>query len=885
MLTREIRQTFLDYYRKNSHTILPSSSLVPNNDPSLMFTNAGMVQFKNVFSGKEPRKCPCAATVQKCVRAGGKHNDLDNVGHTARHHTFFEMLGNFSFGDYFKERAIELAWNFLTKELGLPQEKLLVTVYHTDEEAANLWKKIAGLTDDRIIRIASNDNFWTMGDTGPCGPCSEIFYDHGPEVFGGIPGSKDEDGDRYTEIWNLVFTQFDQQADGTRGNLPHPCIDTGTGLERLTAILQGVNNNFDTDIFQGIITDTQHLLNDTNRPEHRVAYNILADHLRAAAFLMADGVLPSNEGRGYVLRRIMRRAMRHGYQLQNSLMEEGRSHDNDLLLYRLLPFLDKQMADDYPELTKYHALIEDNLREEEKRFRETLAIGLKLLEEEIRKHPGRQQLPAEVAFKLYDTYGFPVDLTQDILLERHITVDMEGFDREMQQQKDRAKQAWKGSGDTKTADIYFELQQQLGDTKFLGYEQESCDAKILAIVNAENNQVTTAQVGETVKLITDQTVLYGESGGQVGDTGSILDAQGDTPKLLAHIEDVQKPLPHFHLHVAKVLASLKVGDTIRLQYDKIRRQQIRANHTATHLLHAALHKIIGETVVQKGSLVSPDYLRFDVSYNKAFTPEELSQIELEVNRYIQQNRPVTTTLMSKDEAIGSGACAFFGDKYEDQVRVLEVPGISRELCGGTHMDYTGGIGYFKITAEGAIAAGIRRLEAVTGLTAVQYAAQKLSLLEQLSGLLKTKPEELPTKLQELLSTNRSLGKQLEESQIQALMQTPLHQSGHLASAVFDQDVEANLLRETMLRLLKQPEYANSVLVFCGQNHGKVLVLCGVGPQLCKSHPAVDLLKQAIDKVQGKGGGGNATLAMGGGENFTGVEEFIQSIGQQVNTES
>lgn len=875
MLSREIREAFLNYYVRHGHQRMASASLVPHNDPSLMFTNAGMVPFKNVFAGLEPRPCPCATTAQKCVRAGGKHNDLDNVGHTARHHTFFEMLGNFSFGDYFKERAIELAWNFLVQELQLPKDKLLVTVYHTDDEAHDLWRKIAGLTEDRIIRINSKDNFWMMGDTGPCGPCTEIFYDHGEQVFGGVPGSPDEDGDRYTEIWNLVFTQYDQVDAQTRVDLPHPCIDTGMGLERITAVMQGKQDNFETDILQGMIIDSRDLLQDHQLDQHVAIYKILVDHLRSSAFLIADGVLPSNEGRGYVLRRILRRAMRHAYQVQEDL----HAKDRDLVMYRLLPFLVSRMGEDYPELQQHYHLIEQTLQLEEQKFRDTLGTGLKILAETLEQQPQLQQLDAATAFKLYDTYGFPLDLTQDILREKHITVDVAGFDAAMEQQRERAKQAWKGSGDAKTAAIYFRLLEQVGETTFLGYEQTSCTTTITAIVNEQGVSVEQAVAGEQVKLLCAQTVFYGESGGQVGDQGSLM-LQG---KLAARIVDTHKPLPHLFVHVAMLENPLAVGDSVELQIDMERRQRIQANHTATHLLHAALRQFLGDTATQRGSLVSDSYLRFDVAYHQGISREILEQIVLTVNRQVMQSIPVTTQLMPKEAAIASGACAFFGDKYEDQVRVLEVAGISKELCGGTHVHNTASIGLFQIVSEGAIASGVRRIEAVTGIAALQLVQRREAILEQLTTSLKVKPEELPQKIQDLLNKVCDLNKQMEQLTLQSLSLSSfakqvLTTGTQVYSRLLTEGLAANTLRTAVLKA-QQEAGDSSVVILLAQQQGKVSVICSVGKTLAVQYPATTLLQQAISTIGGKGGGGTATLAMGGGTNWQGAAEFVKAIVQ------
>ncbi|MEM9443273.1 MAG: alanine--tRNA ligase, partial [Pseudomonadota bacterium] len=705
----DIRQAFLDYFSKHGHEVVSSSPLVPQNDPTLLFTNAGMVQFKNLFTGVEKRDYTRAVTSQKVVRAGGKHNDLDNVGYTARHHTFFEMLGNFSFGDYFKERAIELAWTFVTKDFGLDVDRLLVTVHASDEEAAELWRKIAGLSDEKIIRIPTSDNFWSMGDTGPCGPCSEIFYDQGPEVEGGPPGSAEEDGDRFLEFWNLVFMQFEQHASGEREDLPKPSIDTGMGLERIAAILQGVKSNYDTDLFKRLIGASEELTGMAAVGDRAPSHKVIADHLRACSFLLADGVMPSNEGRGYVLRRIMRRGMRHAHLLGAK----------EPLMWRLVPVLVSEMGQAFPELGRAEALITEILKLEETRFRETLERGLKLLDDATANLAEGEQLEGETAFKLYDTYGFPLDLTQDALRERGMTVDTAGFDAAMERQKAEARASWKGSGQQAEERVWFELRETLGATEFLGYELEEADGQIEAIV-VDGEPVQRAEAGSEVMVIVNQTPFYGESGGQIGDLGTITAGNA-----VITIADTQKKAGDLWVHIGKLDGgSVASGDTVHLKVDSQRRGQIRRAHSATHLLHAALRRHLGSHVTQKGSLVAPDRLRFDISHPKALDPKELAAVENEVNHFLRQNSETSIRVMAQDDAIASGAMALFGEKYGDEVRVVSMGSepdgrtTSVELCGGTHVRRTGDIAVFKIVNEAAVAAGVRRIEALTGEAAL-----------------------------------------------------------------------------------------------------------------------------------------------------------------------
>ncbi|MBT7954945.1 MAG: alanine--tRNA ligase, partial [Rhodospirillaceae bacterium] len=756
--TNDIRALFLDFFAGHGHEVVASSSLVPQNDPTLMFTNAGMVQFKNTFTGQETRDYSRAATSQKCVRAGGKHNDLENVGYTARHHTFFEMLGNFSFGDYFKDEAIELAWNLITKEYGLPAEKLLVTVFAEDDQAFDLWKKIAGLPEEKIIRIPTHDNFWSMGETGPCGPCSEIFYDHGDHIPGGPPGSPDEDGDRFIEIWNLVFMQFEQVTTDERVDLPKPSIDTGMGLERISAVLQGTHDNYETDLFQALINVSAEMSSTPADGDHSVSHRVIADHLRATSFIITDGVLPSNEGRGYVLRRIMRRAMRHAHLMGCE----------DPLLFKLVPTLVQQMGQAFPELTRAQALITETLELEENRFKRTLDRGLGLLEEETEKLSSGGELPGEVAFKLYDTYGFPLDLTQDALRGQGYSVDLDGFNTAMEKQRADARAAWSGSGDAATEQVWFDIREKTGATEFLGYEVESAEGQITALV-VDGEVVQEAADGSEIALILNQTPFYGESGGQEGDTGVISIEGGAT----VVITETQKKLGDLHVHLGTLSGgSLKVGDDAQLAVDHERRSALRAHHSATHLLHAALQNELGEHIAQKGSLVAGERLRFDISHPKAMTTEELSTIEDQVNIQVRDNSEVTTRLMTPDEAIEAGATALFGEKYGDEVRVVSMGSFggstggneaySTELCGGTHARRTGDIGLFRIVSESAVAAGVRRIEAVTGAAAQSYIADEAKALSDTAAVLKVSPADVPGRVESLLDERRKLEKEITE---------------------------------------------------------------------------------------------------------------------------
>ncbi|MBI4967151.1 MAG: alanine--tRNA ligase [Rhodospirillales bacterium] len=856
----EIRSAFLDFFAKHDHTVVASSPLVPRNDPTLMFTNAGMVQFKNVFTGQEKRPYQRAATSQKCVRAGGKHNDLDNVGYTARHHTFFEMLGNFSFGDYFKDRAIELAWRLVTKDFAIAADKLTVTVYHTDDEAWSLWKKISGLPDARIIRIPTSDNFWAMGDTGPCGPCSEIFYDHGDHIPGGPPGSPEADGDRFIEIWNLVFMQFEQLADGTRIDLPKPSVDTGMGLERLAALLQGKHDNYDVDLMRALIQASADAVGVAPDGPHKVSHRVIADHLRASCFLIADGVLPSNEGRGYVLRRIMRRAMRHAH-LMGAL---------EPLLWRLVPALIKQMGTAYPELIRAQALITETLKLEETRFKQTLERGLKLLDEETGRLAKGAALSGEIAFKLYDTYGFPIDLTQDALKAKGIGVDQAGFDTAMARQKAEARKAWAGSGEAATESVWFELREKVGATEFLGYDTETAEGTVLALV-AEGKPVDRLTAGQEGWIVVNQTPFYGESGGQMGDCGSLSVAGGN-----AAIVDTLKKLGDFILHKAKIgQGAIAVGQPCVLAVDGSRRAALRAHHSATHLLHAALRHHLGEHVTQKGSLVAPDRLRFDISHPKALAAEEIRAVEDEVNREIRANTKVATTLMSPDDAIKAGAMALFGEKYGDEVRVVamgqagEAKRYSVELCGGTHARRTGDIGLFKIVAESAVAAGVRRIEGVVGEAALHHIANAESALARAAAVLKAAPADLPERVAVLLDERKKLERDLAEARKKAALggggaaPAPEKRIGAVAFA-------GRLLDGVGAKDLKgmaddeKKRLGSGVVALIASAEGKVSLVVGVTDDLTKTVSAVDLVRAGAEALGGKGGGGRPDLAQAGG---------------------
>ena len=873
----DIRRTFLEYFRKNGHEVVASSPLVPRNDPTLMFTNAGMVQFKNVFTGLEKRPYTRASTSQKCVRAGGKHNDLENVGYTARHHTFFEMLGNFSFGDYFKEQAIELAWNLITREYGLPRDKLLVTVFHTDDEAAGHWRKISGLGDDRIIRIPTSDNFWAMGDTGPCGPCSEIFYDHGDHIPGGPPGSADQDGDRFIEIWNLVFMQFEQVTKDERVPLPRPSIDTGMGLERLAAVLQHKHNNYDIDLFRALIEAVAHETGVDPDGAQSASHKVIADHLRATSFLIADGVLPSNEGRGYVLRRIMRRAMRHAHILGAQ----------DPMVFKLVPTLVKEMGDAYPELVRAQPLIAETLKLEETRFKTTLGTGLKLLEDETKTLGAGGTLKGEVAFKLYDTFGFPLDLTQDVLRARDITVDTAGFDKAMDEQRAKARAAWAGSGEAASEAIWYDVRQRVGATEFLGYDTERAEGKVTAII-VDGKEAAALAAGQTGWLVVNQTPFYAESGGQQGDTGRFVGTSG-----VAAIADVHKMVGDLHAHHAKVeKGAIKIGDDVVMTVDAIRRAQLRAHHSATHLLHEALRRHLGTHVAQKGSLVAPDRLRFDISHTRPISVEELRKVEDEVNARIRLNSPVETRLMTPEEAIAAGAMALFGEKYGDEVRVLTMGGAegetySVELCGGTHALRTGDIGLFRILGEGAVSSGVRRIEAVAGNAAESHVRHQIDLLTEAASVMKVRPEDLPARLQALVDGQRKIERELTEARKALALAGSGGRGGTSAADEMHEVAGIKMISRVLNGVpgkdLKgmadafKKKLGSGVVALIGVEEGKASAVVGVTDDLAKSLSAVDLVKAGVAALGGKGGGGRPDMAQGGGPDAAKASEALQAI--------
>jgi alanyl-tRNA synthetase len=877
----EIRRKFLDYFAAHGHTVVPSSPLVPRNDPTLMFTNAGMVQFKNVFTGLERRPYTQAATAQKCVRAGGKHNDLDNVGYTARHHTFFEMLGNFSFGDYFKDRAIELAWNLLTKDFGLPKERLTVTVYVDDDQAFNLWKKIAGLPDEKIIRIAGSDNFWQMGDTGPCGPCSEIFYDHGPHIPGGPPGSADADGDRFIEIWNLVFMQFEQQGGGQRLDLPKPSIDTGMGLERIAAVLQGTHDNYKIDLFSAIIGQVADLTGvDPDGPQ-KASHRVIADHLRASSFLIADGVLPSNEGRGYVLRRIMRRAMRHAELLGA----------REPLMFRLVPTLAREMGQAYPELIRAEALISETLKLEETRFRRTLERGLAILDEEAKSLKKGDRLNGDIAFTLYDTYGFPRDLTEDALRPRGITVDIDAFDAAMERQREKARESWKGSGDAATEAVWFALREKLGATEFLGYETETAEGVVAALVK-DGKEVQSLGKGESGAVVVNQTPFYGESGGQVGDTG-VMSADG----VRFRVTDTQKKAGDLLVHTGIVEeGTLKRDMAVALDVDHGRRSAIRQNHSATHLLHEALRQVLGDHVAQKGSLVAPDRLRFDFSHPKPMTAAEMERVEDIANDIVIQNSPVTTRLMAVDDAIASGARALFGEKYGDEVRVVAMGqnpdgtggntmGWSVELCGGTHVRRTGDIGLVSVVAEAGVAAGVRRIEALTGAAARKAARHLGELAKTAAAELKAPLEELPARVAQVMDERRKLERDLSDAKRRLAMGG----GGKVDAAdgvrtVGDVKFLARAVEGIDLKDLRsladegKKQVGSGIVAIVGKSDdGKAGIVVGVTADLTARFSAVDLVRKGAEALGGKGGGGRPDMAQAGGPDGSKADAALAAV--------
>ncbi len=870
----DIRSTFLNYFQRNGHRVVDSSPLVPRNDPTLMFTNSGMVQFKNAFTGAETREYVRATTAQKCVRAGGKHNDLDNVGYTARHHTFFEMLGNFSFGDYFKSDAIPFAWELLTKDFGIDKSKLLVTVYHTDDEAAAIWKKVAGLGDDRIIRIPTDDNFWRMGPTGPCGPCTEIFYDHGDKIWGGPPGSADEDGDRFIEIWNLVFMQNEQFADGSMVPLPKQSIDTGMGLERIGALLQGKHDNYDTDLMRDLIEASAHATSTDPDGPGKTHHRVIADHLRSTSFLIADGVMPSNEGRGYVLRRIMRRAMRHAHQLGAQ----------DPVMHRLVPALVRQMGGAYPELGRAQALIEETLQLEESRFRTTLDRGLKLLEDEVARLPEGGALPGAAAFKLYDTYGFPLDLTQDALREQGRIVDTAGFDTAMAEQKAKARASWAGSGETKDAAIWFDLAEAHGGSEFLGYDTETAEGQVLALVQ-NGAAVAKAGTGAQVQIVLNQTPFYAESGGQVGDAGVLRTATG-----MARITDTRKSQGVF-LHIAEVTeGEIAQGQGATLTVDPARRGAIQANHSATHLLNEALRRTLGDHVAQRGSLNAPDRLRFDFSHGKGLSAEELAGVEAEVNAYIRQNGAVEIRVMTPDDARGLGAQALFGEKYGDEVRVVSMgarPGsgkgsdgqtYSLELCGGTHVGRLGEIGLFILLGDSASSAGVRRIEALTGQGALAFLKDQMARLADVASVLKATPPELADRAKALLDERRALQNEVAQLRRELAMggKSDAPEAKEINGIRFVSQVLSGVSGKDLPGLIDEMKarLGSGAVLLIADTGAKPAVAAGVTGDLTGRLSAVDIVKAAAEALGGRGGGGRPDMAQAGGADIAGAEAAI-----------
>ena len=876
----DIRSSFLEFFRTNGHDIVPSGPLVPRNDPTLLFTNAGMVQFKNYFTGQEKRANPRATSAQKCVRAGGKHNDLDNVGYTARHHTFFEMLGNFSFGDYFKDDAIKFAWDLITHDYGISKDRLCVTVYADDDEAFGIWKKVTGFADEKIIRIGTSANFWSMGDTGPCGPCSEIFYDHGSHIEGGPPGSPDEDGDRFVEIWNLVFMQFEQHANGTREKLPKPSIDTGMGLERITAVMQGVHDNYDIDLFRHLIAASAEASGSSATGGHAASHRVIADHLRSTSFLIADGVLPSNEGRGYVLRRIMRRAMRHAHLIGAK----------DPLMFRLVPALVAEMGAAYPELNRAQALITETLRLEEIRFRETLVRGLKLLDEATGTFKSGDKLAGETAFKLYDTYGFPLDLTEDALRARGIGVDTDGFTAAMQKQKAEARKAWAGSGEAADDKIWFELRDELGATEFLGYDAEEAEGNIVAMLK-DGARMKSAKTGDTVLLLTNQTPFYAESGGQVGDQGAIFSGKGAQ----GAVTDTEKK-NGLHVHVVRVTGGeFHLGDAVELRVDGERRRATRANHSATHLLHAALKRVLGPHVNQKGSLVAPDRLRFDFAHPKAVTQDELDRVENQVNAVVRQNSDVSTRLMPTDQAIEAGAEALFGEKYGDEVRVLTMGSdldgdktYSVELCGGTHVRRLGDIGIFAILGESAVAAGVRRIEALTSEGARRWLSDQAELAREAAAALKTSPAELPARALALSEDRRRLERELADAKKALALAGPSRgETGDAAKEIAGVKTVLRVVEGVNAKDLKgladdaKMKIGSGVVAFAAVAEGRASLVVGVTDDLTKRISAVDLVKLGAEALGGKGGGGRPDMAQAGGPDGAKAQAALDAIAKRL----
>jgi alanyl-tRNA synthetase len=888
ILLTDVRKKFLEYFKKNNHQIVESSNLVPNNDPTLMFTNSGMVQFKNVFTGLEKKPFKTATTAQKCVRAGGKHNDLENVGYTPRHHTFFEMLGNFSFGDYFKEQAIIHAWNLLTKEFGLPKEKLLVTVYHEDKESFNLWKKIAGLSDDKIIKISTSDNFWSMGDTGPCGPCSEIFYDHGDKLKGGPPGSPDEDGDRFIEIWNLVFMQYEQISKEKRINLPKPSVDTGMGLERMTAVLQNTHDNYNIDHFKKIMRTSSEILKSPIDDKTIASHRVIADHLRASSFLIAEGILPSNEGRGYVLRRIMRRGMRHSHTLGSK----------EPIFYKLFDVLLNEMKKSYPELSQGKDLIIETLKNEEEKFSSLLERGIKILDENLGKVKNKI-LPGDIVFKLYDTYGFPLDLTADILRAKNIKIDIKSFDKEMEKSKALARANWKGSGDKSLEEKWFKIREELNPTEFLGYEFNKAEGVVLKISKGKEF-IEEAKEGDDVELITNQTPFYAESGGQVGDQGVIKTSTGKI-----NVLDTQKKMGDLHVHVGKVSkGSIKVGDNVNLEIDVKRRKDAKAYHSATHLLHEALRRTLGKHVTQKGSLVSPEKLRFDFSHNKPIEKSEITKIENLVNDMVSNSSDVKTRIMTPKEAVDNGALALFGEKYGDEVRVLSMGHenkkyFSTELCGGTHVANTAEIGKFKIISQSSIASGVRRVEALRADQLEEYeknqkeskSTQENLLIEEIKNV-KNALENLkikPIYKSDLSSSEnlKDLKKQLDQANVKNIIKDKsknIIKDNKVSDFIFRYQTIKNLPSKELRTIVDvgKKDIKKGVLIVFSTLDGKVGVSVGVTKDLIKKFDAVELVKLAASILGGKGGGGRKDFAQAGGDNENKIEEASQAVLKKIS---
>ena len=877
----EIRNTFLKYFEKNDHKIVESSNLVPNNDPTLMFANSGMVQFKNVFTGLEKRDYKRATTSQKCVRAGGKHNDLENVGYTPRHHTFFEMLGNFSFGDYFKERAIELAWNLITKDFGLDKNRLYFTVFNEDEEAFKLWKKISGLNENRIIKISTSDNFWSMGETGPCGPCSEIFYDHGDHLKGGLPGSKDQDGDRYIEIWNLVFMQYEQVSKDKRIDLPKPSVDTGMGLERMAALLQGTHDNYKTDHFLKLINSISETVKVKPNENNLSSFRVIADHLRASSFLLAEGVLPSNEGRGYVLRRIMRRGMRHSHLLGSK----------EPIFFNIFKTLLEEMSKNYPELKRAESLIKETLKMEEEKFLVLLERGMKILDDEISKID--KVLPGEVAFKLYDTYGFPLDLTEDILKNKSLKVDNTKFDEMMKKSRELAKKNWKGSGDSSVSEIWFNLKEKIGPTEFLGYETNQAEGSVTAIIK-DDKEIQQLKEGEEGQIILNQTPFYGESGGQVGDKGTITSGENKF-----EVNDVQKKIGNLFVHFGKVSkGTIKLKDNVELKINTERRQNIRAYHSATHLLHESLRRTLGTHVMQKGSLVAPDRLRFDFSHMKPITDEEMKKIDENVNKFVNSKTEVVTRLMTPEEGIEQGAMALFGEKYGDEVRVVFMGEegnkyFSTELCGGTHVKNTGEVGKFKVVSQSSIAAGVRRVEALRDKQLEEYLKSK----DKMSSLSSQKNEETIKSLSseitklggkpikksdDLKITIKELTKQLEEITVKSIL------SDKKKNIVKDENIKKINIRfqkiddlpfKELRRLVDQgkKDIKEGIVVIYAIKDDKIGLAVGVTDSLTEKYDAIKFVKSGSEILGGKGGGGRSDFAQAGGVHSNKIEESFEKI--------